>query len=178
MSETAATSTGGPTQTGNGAAMGITAAGALSSIVAQNRAGVLNSRAAEFNADYERTRANQAVNAGEYSANVRAGQERKTEGAINAAAAGQGVVAGSGSAGHALATSEAASAADQMAIRTNAMRQAYGFEVSASEQDQRARLATTGMRTGIAATLLNTANQEELESDEKYGGFRQGGVKF
>lgn len=165
-----------PDTGGNYGAMGFTGAGTLFSVYSQHQAGLYNRRAAEFNANYQRMLASQAIQAGESQAANRTLQARQAIGRTNAGAAGNGVVAGAGSAGAARASQEALSAGDIQNIRTNAARQAYGYDVGAMEQQRRAQLARMTERSQITGTLIGGMAQESLESDPNYRGFRSGGV--
>lgn len=160
----------------NDVAMGYTGVGTLFGAYSQFQAGMANKRAAEFNANYQRMLAQQSIEAGESQVGARTLQERQAIGRTNAGAAGNGVVVGAGSAGAARASQQALAAGDVQTIRTNAIRQAYGYNVDAFEQQRRARMALETARQNATGTLIGGMAEEELESDPKFAGFRRSGV--
>lgn len=167
-----------PSTGGNYGAMGLTGAGTLFGAYSQLQAGKYNARAAQFNANYQRMLASQSIQSGESQVANRTLQERQAIGRTNAGAAGNGVVAGAGSAGAAVATQRALTDEDVNNIRMNASRRAFGFDVGAVDQMRRADMATATAKQAAIGTLIGGASEEELESDPRYAGFRRSGVPF
>lgn len=167
-----------PNPGGNYAAMGLTGGGSLFGAYSQLQAGKFNSRAANFNANYQRMLASQSIQAGESQVNNRVLQQRLAVGRTNAGAGGGGVVVGGGSAGAAVATQNALANEDVQNIRINAARRAYGYDVGAVDQMRRASEAAATAKQQAIGTLIGGASEEELESDPRYAGFRRSGVSF
>jgi glutamine amidotransferase PdxT len=88
----------------------------------------------------------------------------------NVAFASQGVVAGAGTAGAVLATEQATSEMDQLMIRTNARRQAFGYQVAAANNDFQANNAASRGTSQAFKTLLDTGGKAELD----YGRYQAG----
>ena len=69
-----------------------------------------------------------------------------------------------------MASQQALAAGDIQSIRVNAMRQAYGFDVGATDSQNKARMAQTTGDEGAASSLLGGVYQEELLGDPRFQG--------
>jgi hypothetical protein len=163
---------------GNGIAMAMTAAGGVTSALAQLSAGKTNQAIARANASVAESKAEEATNAGEFAANKAIERGRQLEGVQRAAFAGQGVVAGAGTAGLVQKDTEQVSAVNAEMIKRNAAREALGLTTQAKTDIMQGDAAAAQGRMGAVSTLLNTGSQEWLESDPDYGGFRGRGINF
>ncbi len=140
-----------------GPIMGAQGAGSLLSAYGAYEAGQSNSAIYRFNADYARTQAEQTLQSGEYIAGVSDLKETQLAGTQAAGFAGQGVVSGAGSAGTVVDASAAMSEQDKAMERLNARRQAYGFEVAASNDDFQGDMAKRLGNMQAGASLLQGA---------------------
>lgn len=163
---------------GNGIAMAMTAAGGVTSALAQLSAGKTNQAIARANASVAEAKSEEALNAGQFAANKAIERGRQVEATQRAGFAGQGVVAGAGTAGLVQKDTEQVSAVDAEMIRRNAQREALGFTSQAAADRMQGDAAAAQGRMGALSTLLNTGSQEWLESDPNYGGFRGRGINF
>ena len=120
--------------------MGLQAAGMGLSMYGNYQSGQTNSAIDAMNASYARTLAQQTMATGEYQAGVADIRGGLLSGQQAASYASQGVVSGAGSAATTVQASEAVTEADKAAIRLNASRQAYGYEIQASSLDFQAKM--------------------------------------
>ncbi len=133
--------------------------GAAIGAYGQYQSGQSNSAILRLNADYARTQAAQVLESGEFQAGVSDLKESQLAGAQASSYAGQGVVAGAGSAGTTVASSEAMSDAQKNMIRLNASRQAYGFQTTAENDEFQANLAKRQGNLGAISSVLGGAGQ-------------------
>lgn len=134
----------------------MTAISGAGNAFSQYEAGQSNKAIDRFNAANSRIQAEQASQAGA-TEQARAGiKEGILRGAQTSAFAGQGVIAGAGTARAVVAGGEAVSEMDKLMIGINARRQAYGYKVQAAGEsfaaDQAARLGTERALAGLAET--------------------------
>lgn len=151
--------------------------GSASSTVSGFQAGMRNASAVRAQGNYEATadtmnatlataQSADAIARGGIAANVRGAQTRQQIGATTAQLAGSGVDLKGVSATAATGTEAFLGALDEATIRNNAARQAWGYDVQASDYTQRAALAR--------ASSTNTANAEEADA---YTGLLTGAAK-
>lgn len=137
----------------------IQAGAGLYAAYAQNEAGKYNSDAAEINASLADRQKRQALKAGGFAVNRAELKERLVEGADRAAAAGSGVLAGSGSNRAVIESNRAASHMDEAMIAMNARREAYGYAVRAQAFRQAGDLAEVEGHNQAIGTLLQAGGQ-------------------
>lgn len=113
-----------------------------------SEAGQLNAKAqiARNNAIIARQNASQALGAGEVRAEGQGLKNRAQLGAIRAGQAASGVDVNTGSAADVQQSAAMLGAHDMMMIRSNAARQAYGYETEALGQEQQAKLYRKGAK--------------------------------
>jgi hypothetical protein len=143
---------------GGAATAGSGVAGAYSSY----QAGRANRSLDRYNATLARTQETQALQAGEFKAGQVDLQARQLQGATRAAQGASGTVIGAGTNASVLNSEQAMSEMDKLMIRTNARRQAFGFAVTAANDDNQGNLAYRAGVQGAVGTLLNTGAQEAL----------------
>jgi hypothetical protein len=148
---------GGSIGMGAGAAMGLQGIGGLFGAYASYEAGHANGAVMRFNADYERQLAHQSMESGEFNAALTDLKGANLAGQQASSAAGQGVVAGAGSAGSNVSTSNAMSETDKMMIRLNARRQAYGHEIAAESDQTAGDNAIRQGNMGAVSSVLGSA---------------------
>jgi hypothetical protein len=115
-----------------GAAAAASAASALTQAGAIRSQGRLQEQIARANARFERTRAEQAREQGEFLSRQARRRGRVLTGRQRAAFAGQGVEVSTGSAADIQRQTFEMTALDQLTIQVNAQRRALGFESSAT----------------------------------------------
>jgi len=121
------------------------------------------------NAEVARMKAEQSVEAGEQQAAIQDVKGRQLEGAQRAGFAGQGVVSNAGTAGMVESSSEAMSEMDKLLIRTNARRQAWGYQSQANDYENQAEMAYKGGVTGALSSLIGAGGQVALASARSPG---------
>lgn len=147
-----------------------TVAGGLSKAWGTYESGKYNKKVAEFNAEYARIQASQALAEGREMANRRELKERYIEGQTRSGFAEQDVIVGAGTSRAVMQSEATMNAADQQAIEINARRRAYGFEVTAADQDARGKFSELRGETGAISTLIDTGSEAMLEDDPSYKG--------
>ncbi len=158
--------------------MSLTALGGLTSSWASIQAGRYNRRSADFNASMSEEQAKQAKQIGESAANRVAGQARVVQGRARSQMAADGTVVGAGTSAAVLASNEAAAAMDESTIRSNAMREAFGFRARAVAQREAGRMEELSGKMGAISTGFKTLSKVELESDQRYPTSNGGGIEF
>jgi hypothetical protein len=148
----------------------VTAIGGASQANSSYQAGKTNAAIDRYNAANARIQEQQAIEAGSAAKNQVAIKGSLLQGAQTAGFAGQGVVATAGTARQVVATGEAVSAMDQMMIGINARRQAFGYQVQASNADFQATLARSRGNQGAMAALISTGARESEFNDPNYRG--------
>lgn len=149
-----------------------TIAGGAASAYSSYTAGQDNKNILRYNATLARLQAGQAIGAGEQEAGRNLQQLRAEQAKTNVAFASQGVVAGAGTAGAVLSSEEAVSEMDRLMIRTNARRQAFGFQTVAANDDFQANNAASRGTSQAIGTLLDTGAKVALEKrKQKEDGF-------
>lgn len=155
-----------PATTGsNWLGYGATSVGGVAKAYAQHKAGRANQRLARINAKAARMQADQAIQAGEFTANRIDAKERQIAGSEAAAQAAGGTVVGAGTSGLVRAAGHAAALADEQQIRLNARREAYGFKSRASIDEFQGRLAKREGNLAATETLMNTGTKLWQEAD-------------
>lgn len=147
-----------------GAAAGVgpagTAFGALSLVstlfgaYAHEKAGRTQKKLLERNAQIARYQAEDAIKRGDVAAERRLTQSQQVIGAQRAALASQGVDVNSGSAAEAQASTAYLGELDAVTLRNNATREAWGYQVQASDLMLRGEYAKQTGEHQAAATLL------------------------
>lgn len=113
-----------------------------------SEAGQLNAKAqiARNNAIIARQNASGALGAGEVRAEAQGLKNRAQQGAIKAGQAASGVDVNAGSAVDVRQSAAMLGAHDMMMIRSNAARQAYGYELEGLGQEQQSKLYRKGAK--------------------------------
>lgn len=152
----------------NWLALSSTALGGARTAYSQFGAGRTNERISNDNARIAAVQADEAQNAGEFAANQAATKARVLEGQQRAGQAGQGVVAGVGSAGIVTAQTDQASAMDELMIKRDAARRALGYQIQEGGDRIQGEMARQKGDEDAMATLLNTGAKEWLMSDPSH----------
>ena len=141
------------------------AAGGISTAIATFEAGKMSQSLARFNANYAKTQADQAVQAGNFAAVRRQVVGNLQEGQTIARQSNSGTVANAGSNRAVIASQEAGTAQDRYLLQLNAGRQAQALQVRAAGDVLTGEQAKATGEMGALSTLLNTGSNEWLESD-------------
>ncbi len=131
------------------------AAGSLQQGFAGRGAALYNSKIAEQNAALATQNAEWTAAEGEQKAGIAGLQTRATVGAQKAGQAGNNVDVNSGSAAAVRQGTAEAGQLNQMNIRSNAARQAYGFEVQSAGDMAQSRLDKSQAGNDVVAGLTN-----------------------
>lgn len=148
----------------------LSAAGGISQAAGQQRqakavrkAGEYEGRALDYNAAVEDLQATDALARGREAESRLGSDVKRLGGSQRAALAAQGIDIDSGSAADVQAETKALGAFDQLTIRNNARREAFGHTVAATDARLRAKAARKGaanqasaLRTASYGTLLTT----------------------
>lgn len=144
----------------------------ISSSYAQAQAlrarGQFESTMADGNARMAGVAATDAIARGETSARLNMTRARGVIGAQRASFAGQGVDVNSGSAKDVQSSTAAVGALDSMTIRNNAMREAMGYKVQASNWMTQAKMAQIGASSAATNTMI-TGGMGAISSLAKAG---------
>jgi len=127
---------------------------AISSASAARKQGKYESAAFRTNAAYARINANDALARGQTSAMSAAVKARMIVGSQRAALAAQGIDISSGSALDVQVNTGHLSELDIMNIKNNAAREAWGYNIQASDYENRATLASMEASNKSRSTLL------------------------
>lgn len=140
---------------------GVSAIGAINAAHAQSEAADYNAKIAAQNQQLANQNATQAGLAGEQQAAMSEQKTRAEVGAIKAASAAGGVDVNSGSAVDVRSSAAELGELNAITIRSNAAKQAYGYETQATGSGNQATLdtlqgsnATTAGEIGAGSTLL------------------------
>lgn len=134
---------------------GITGFGsAMASASAQKSVASFQAGQYERNAEFADFKATEAIRMGESEAQKAAIQNKRLKGAQRATAAAQGIDPDSGSALDISAETAGLSALDQVMIRNNAWKQAWGYRTEASQLRTQARMTRIQGKYGARSTLL------------------------
>lgn len=177
-SASAGGSTAGTNPGGNYVAQGLTAAGGITSALAQYTAGKTNQRIADANAKIAEAQREEVINAGTFAANRASLRGRQVEAAQQAAQAGGGVVVGAGTSGNVIQSTEQATAVDSMMIQRNAAREALGYTIKAGTDRMAGTAAAETGKMQALGTLLNAGSEEWIQSDSTFRGYHGSGVRF
>jgi hypothetical protein len=120
----------------------------------QSQAGAITKQA-DFNTDVANLQATDAAARGDFDAGQRGILGRQTIGAQRANAAGSGVDVNSGSAAQLQENEARLSAMDQLTIKNNANRQAWGFRTQAALDHQAADNQAANIKAQSYSTLIN-----------------------
>lgn len=138
------------------AAMGLTAASGVYTASAQRAAGRYEQQVAERNATIAEQQAEQAKQIGNIDEERQLRRVRAALGSQRAALAANGLDINSGSALDLQAETAGFGAADALNLRSNALREAWGFNVEATNQRNAGRAARAQGRNSAFGTLLTT----------------------
>lgn len=163
------------------ASAGIGALGAIRSADASSSAASYNAEVAANNATIAQQNATWAGQAGEQQAAMQEQKTRATVGAIQASQAAGGVDVNSGSAVDVRSSAAQLGELDAITIRSNAARQAYGYNVQAAGDTSQSQLDrfqasqdTTGGYINAGSTLLggigSATSQYSLFQSRNSGG--------
>lgn len=141
------------------ASMALTAVGGIQAASAQRAAANAEARSAEQNARVAQQQAEQARQIGNIEEERQLRRVRAALGAQRASLAANGLDINTGSALDLQAETAGFGAADALNLRANALRQAWGFEVDATNSQNRARAARANGRNAAIGTLLTTGAQ-------------------
>lgn len=130
--------------------------GAIFNAVGNVKSGNAAKRVGEYNAAAAELMAQDAEQRGVIDAARQRSFTRMTVGSQRAGFAGQNVEVGSGSAADVQADAAYLGTRDEMTIRANAAREAWGFRVEAENARLGGEYAKSASRWGAASTLLGT----------------------
>lgn len=140
------------------AAIGIAVAGGLYTADQQKKAGQYEQEVAEQNARLDRVRQDQAREAGNIAEEQQRARVRQVLASQRAAFAAQGVDIGTGTPLEVLGETAGMGYADALTVRSNALREAWGYGVSATNEQNRGRFARWSGNAQATGTLLSTAS--------------------
>jgi hypothetical protein len=135
------------------AGAGVSALGSYESGRAQSEAAAYQAQVARNNAVIAQQNANLGIQSGEVQASNAAMQTRSVIGATKAGEAASGVDVNSGSFVNVRASESELGALDALTLRSNAAKQAYGYEVAATSEEGQAGLY------GLQSTQASQAGQ-------------------
>jgi hypothetical protein len=140
------------------ASMGLSAIGAITNAFSRASAlkaqGDYESTIANTNAKIANLQASQALEAGDMAASRKNLQTQQQVGAIKAAQGASGVDVASGSSAAVRAGAEGAGAVDELTIRNNAQRQAWGYQTEAINDTFKGQFAQLTAKAGATQSLL------------------------
>jgi hypothetical protein len=116
-----------------------------------------NATISEFNAKISDMNAEDAVRRGETDAQTVLKRGRKVQGSQRVALAAQGIEVDSGSAADIQEETEVLSALDARTVRSNALREAFGFKVQAMQSRMDAKFGVEAGENASRGTLLTGA---------------------
>jgi hypothetical protein len=137
--------------------IGLTAATGLYGADQQRKAGRHEQEVAEQNARLDRLRQDQAREAGNSQEEQQRARVRQVLASQRAAFAAQGIDASTGSPLDILGDTAGAGYGDALTMRSNALREAWGFGVSATNEVNRGRAARRSGNSQAVGTLLSSA---------------------
>lgn len=129
-------------------------ANGISQSGAYREQGKFASQMGQMNASFANLQAQQATQNGELMAEREGTKAQALIGAQKASYAAQGVSVNSGSAASAQADMAGMSAIDQLMIRNNAAREAWGYKVSALSDTTQGKFAALAGKTNANSTML------------------------
>lgn len=150
----------------SGAAVGLYAVNTILSAIAQHQAAKARKKLAEYRATVARYQADDAIARGEMAVRRSRVRGRQLTSTARASLAGQGVDLGIGSAVDVEADIAYLTKFDEIIIRNNAAREAWGYRVQAAEGGYQGRLAQREGELGAVTTILGGASRLALA---KYG---------
>jgi hypothetical protein len=154
--------------------MGVAAlAGGLYAADQQKQAGRYEQEVAEQNAKLDRVRQDQAREAGNIQEEQQRARVRQVLASQRAAFAAQGVDIGTGTPLDVLGETAGMGYADALTMRSNALREAWGYGVSATNEQNRGRFARWSGNSQATGTLLSTASS--VAGSWSQAGFSGGG---
>ena len=136
---------------------GLTAATGIYTADQQRKAGRYEQEVAEQNARLDRVRQDQAREAGNIAEEQQRARVRQVLASQRAAFAAQGVDIGTGTPLEVLGETAGMGYADALTVRSNALREAWGYGVSAVNEQNRGRFARWSGNAQATGTLLSTA---------------------
>lgn len=138
------------------ASLALTGLGGVQTARAQRAAGEAEARAAEQNARTAQQQADQARQIGNIEEERQLRRVRAALGSQRAALAANNLDINTGTALDLQAETAGFGAADALNLRANALRQAWGFEVEATNSRNRASAARANARNAMMGTLITT----------------------
>ena len=138
-------------------AIGLTALGSASQANAARQAGNAANQVAQYNAGVSEAQARDALQRGEVEAGQTRIRTRQQTGRQTTALAGSGVDVSTGSALDIVADTALIGSVDEQTIRSNAMREAYGFTTQATSQRMQGQQARQAGRNQAKSSLLGGA---------------------
>lgn len=134
--------------------MGLSAAQAMQQSAAQKSAGEFNAAQYETNAKLASMQAQDAIQRGDIEANRKMMETRRMIGAQRAGYAAQGVDVAGGSAADVQADTAAIGALDAQTIRTNALKEAWGYRMQGLDYEGKARFTKLATENESRLSLL------------------------
>lgn len=139
------------------AMLGFTALGSLSSANQANQAGKAAQASAQYNAQVSEAQAQDALRRGELEAGQVRNRTQQQLGRQATAVAGAGVDVSTGSALDLFADTAAFGSMDEQTVRSNAMREAYGYSTQATSQRMQGQNARQAGRNQATSSILGGA---------------------
>lgn len=136
----------------------VQAVGAQSQAKAAAQTANYNASVANVNAQQAKNNATLAANAGEEQAAIQSQKTKAAVGSIVANQAAGGIDVNSGSALDVRESATELGSLDALTIRSNAAKEAYGYQTQANSFSQQAGLDTASAKNDIAAGNINTAS--------------------
>ena len=138
---------------------GVSALGAGASAYSQYQQGQFQEKVGERNAQVQDAKAQEAVRIGSIAEERQRTITRQTMGAQRAAMATTGLEVDSGSFGDILADTAKFGELDAQTVRTNALKEAWGLQIDATNSRLQGSMAGKAGKMNAAGTLLSGASQ-------------------
>lgn len=160
-----------------GAALAMQGASSFASSYSQSQAmesqGIFNAQLAETNARLARLQAEDAIARGEKEAANHKNRVGQMVGSQRAAMAAQGISVDSGSAAQIQAETYAIGDEDARTIRTNAWREAWGYQTQAINYQSQGQFDRMASRNQARNTLLTGGMQAASYGAQSYAAFKK-----
>lgn len=150
---------------------GVSTLGALDQGAAASHAAKFNAAVAGANSVVSKQNASFAANAGEEQAAISQAKTRAAVGSTKAAQSASGVDVNSGSSVDVRASQAAIGQLDAMTIRTNAAREAYGYQVQSVDDTAKQNLDLMESKNDVQASQIGAATTFLGSADNAAGNF-------
>ena len=161
----------------SGVGAGVQLYGALEEADAKKQQAEFQASQDRFNADISDIQAKDAIERGDVDANNLLNQARGVKGAQRAAAASSGVDVNSGSAAALVADTDQLSKFDVETIKSNAVREAFGYKAQAVQLRREAKMTVDAGERSARNTILTGGANALSSAGSIYSSFKKGNEK-